>query len=119
MSTSSSAPATANARPTLVYPFESPPTPGVALSVAPGVMWLRMPMPMQLNHINLWAIEDGDSWTVVDTGMRTDETLAAWRQLLAAGDDGRRIGRVFVTHMHPNHVGMAGWLTRKFDCRRG
>ncbi len=117
MSTSSSAPATANARPTLVYPFESPPTPGVALSVAPGVMWLRMPMPMQLNHINLWAIEDGDSWTVVDTGMRTDETLAAWRQLLAAGDDGRRIGRVFATHMHPDHVGMAGWLTRKFDCQ--
>lgn len=104
-------------KPTLVYPFEATPAPGDALQVAPGVMWMRMPMPMQLNHINLWAIDDGDSWAVVDTGMRTDETLAAWRQLLAKGNDGRRIGRVFATHMHPDHVGMAGWLTRKFDCQ--
>jgi len=104
-------------RPTLDYPFEAVPTPGEVLQVAPGVMWMRMPLPMQLNHINLWAIDDDDSWAVVDTGMRTDETLAAWRQLLAKGDDGRRVGRVFATHMHPDHIGMAGWLTRKFDCQ--
>ncbi len=104
-------------RPTLDYPFEAVPTPGEVLQVAPGVMWMRMPLPMQLNHINLWAIDDDDSWAVVDTGMRTDETLAAWRQLLTKGDDGRRVGRVFATHMHPDHIGMAGWLTRKFDCQ--
>jgi len=101
----------------LDYPFEAPPAPGEVLQVAAGVMWMRMPLPMQLNHINLWAIVDGDSWAVIDTGMRTDETLAAWRQLLAKGDDGRRVGRVFATHMHPDHIGMAGWLTRKFDCQ--
>ncbi|MBI5268388.1 MAG: MBL fold metallo-hydrolase [Burkholderiales bacterium] len=103
-------------KPPLVYPFETVPATGEALQVAPGVMWMRMPMPMQLDHINLWALDDGDAWAVVDTGMRTDETLAAWRQLLAKGNDGRRVGRVFATHMHPDHVGMAGWLTRKFDC---
>jgi glyoxylase-like metal-dependent hydrolase (beta-lactamase superfamily II) len=103
-------------KPKLVYPFESVPGPAEAMPVAPGVMWLRMPMPMQLDHINLWAIEDGNSWAVVDTGMRTDQTLVAWRQLLSKGTDGRRVGRVFATHMHPDHVGMAGWLTRKFDC---
>ncbi|MBI5720879.1 MAG: MBL fold metallo-hydrolase [Burkholderiales bacterium] len=104
-------------RPALSYPFETVPAPGEVLQVAPGVTWMRMALPMQLNHINLWAIDDGDRWAVVDTGMRTDETLAAWRQLLAKGDDGRRVGRVFATHMHPDHVGMAGWLTRKFDCQ--
>ena len=66
-------------KPTLQYPFEQPPEPGTALEVAPGVVWMRMPLPMMLNHINIWGIEDGDGWAIVDTGMRTDETLAAWR----------------------------------------
>ena len=100
-------------KPTLVYPFDAPPAPGTSLQVAEGVMWLRMPLPMHLNHINLWAIDDGAAgWAVVDTGMRTDETLAAWRQLFAQATDGRSISRVFCTHMHPDHVGMAGWLVR-------
>jgi glyoxylase-like metal-dependent hydrolase (beta-lactamase superfamily II) len=104
-------------RPTLVYPFEAPPEPGTALEVVPGVMWMRMPLPMMLNHINIWAIEDGDGWAVVDTGMRTDETLDAWRKLFANATDGRSLSRIFCTHMHPDHVGMAGWLTRKFNAR--
>ena len=106
------------AKPTLIYPFAAPPEPGHVLEVAPGVLWMRMPLPMALNHINLWAIDDGDDgWAVVDTGMRTDETLAAWRQLFANATDGKRLSRIFCTHMHPDHVGMAGWLTRKFNAR--
>jgi len=104
-------------KPTLLYPFEAPPQHGQVLEVAPGVLWMRMPLPMMLNHINIWAIDDGDGWAVVDTGMRTDETLATWRALFASATDGRRLSRIFATHMHPDHVGMAGWLTRKFDCR--
>ena len=104
-------------KPTLVYPFAAPPQAGTALEVAPGVMWMRMPLPMMLNHINIWAIEDVDGWAVVDTGMRTDETLAAWRALFASATDGKSLSRIFVTHMHPDHVGMAGWLTRKFNAR--
>ncbi len=107
-------------RPTLIYPFEAPPEPGTALEVVPGVMWMRMPLPMMLNHINIWAIADGDDeqgWAVVDTGMRTDETLDAWRKLFANATDNRSLSRIFCTHMHPDHVGMAGWLTRKFNAR--
>lgn len=102
----------------LQYPFEAPPARGRSIEVAPGVHWMRMPLPMVLNHINVWAIDDGPAgWAIVDTGMRTDDTAAAWRELFAQSTDSRRISRVFVTHMHPDHVGMAGWLTRKFDCR--
>ncbi|HRH86130.1 MAG TPA: MBL fold metallo-hydrolase [Rubrivivax sp.] len=104
-------------KPTLVYPFEQRPEAGTALEVAPGVVWMRMPLPMMLDHINIWGLEDGDGWAIVDTGMRTDETLAAWRQLFAGATDGKRLSRVFATHMHPDHIGMAGWLTRKFDIR--
>jgi len=101
----------------LEYPFDSAPAPGKALEVAPGVLWIRMPMPGALSHINLWAIEDGDGWTIVDTGLRTPETTDAWRELLRGALGGRALRRVIVTHMHPDHVGMAGWLTRRFDCR--
>ena len=105
-------------KPTLVYPFERVPEPGTTFEVAPGVVWMRMPLPMALDHINLWGIQDdGDGWAIVDTGMRTDETLAAWRQIFANSSGGKHVSRVFVTHMHPDHVGMAGWLTRKFDIR--
>ncbi len=111
----------------LHYPCGPAPAAGTAKEVAPGVLWLRMPLPFALNHINLWAIADEDAagpgWAIVDTGTKTAETIAAWRALiapdgaLAAHGKGARITRVFATHMHPDHVGMAGWLTRKFQCR--
>jgi glyoxylase-like metal-dependent hydrolase (beta-lactamase superfamily II) len=92
--------------------------------VAPGVLWLRMPLPFELDHINLWALADKDAhgpgWAIVDTGTKTPEALAVWRQLIAA--DGPLAAtpqgaRILCTHMHPDHVGMAGWLARKFQCR--
>lgn len=104
-------------KPILDYPFAAPPEAGRSLQIAPGVVWMRMPMPFVLNHINIWGIEDQDGWAVVDTGMRTDETVAAWRALFAGATDQRPLTRVLVTHMHPDHVGMAGWLSRKFGCR--
>jgi len=104
-------------KPKLVYPFEAPPARGCTLEVAPGVLWIRMPLPYALNHINLWALDDGAGWALVDTGMRTEDTALAWRELFANATDHRPLTRVFVTHMHPDHVGMAGWLTRKFGVR--
>lgn len=104
-------------KPVLVYPFESIPESGQVITVAPGVLWIRMPLPFTLAHINLWALEDGEGWCIVDTGMQTSPTVSAWRQLLVQALGNRPITRVIVTHMHPDHIGMAGWLTRKFDCR--
>jgi glyoxylase-like metal-dependent hydrolase (beta-lactamase superfamily II) len=101
-------------KPTLEYPFSTPPQRGHTLEVAPGVRWIRMPLPYVLDHINLWAIEDGHGWALVDTGVRNQETVQVWREVFANAEDKRPITRVFVTHMHPDHVGMAGWLKRKF-----
>ncbi|HWS74159.1 MAG TPA: MBL fold metallo-hydrolase [Quisquiliibacterium sp.] len=105
-------------KPVLDYPCGEAPAPGEAREVAPGVLWLRMPLPFSLTHINLWAVRDGDGWAVFDTGVSSDKTSEAWRALVSAGGplaDG--VTRVFVTHMHPDHVGMSGWLTRRFDVR--
>ena len=71
----------------LVYPFEGPPPRGTSLEVAPGVHWIRMPLPYALNHINLWALDDGDGWAVVDTGVRNEETVEVWREQFANSPD--------------------------------
>jgi glyoxylase-like metal-dependent hydrolase (beta-lactamase superfamily II) len=101
----------------LVYPFAAPPARGRSIEVAAGVHWIRMPLPYVLNHINLWVIDDDAGWAIVDTGVRTEETTLVWREVFANAPDQRPLSRVFVTHMHPDHVGMAGWLTRKFGVR--
>jgi glyoxylase-like metal-dependent hydrolase (beta-lactamase superfamily II) len=99
----------------LDYPFETRPELGETIAIAPGLHWVRMRLPMQLNHINLWLLEDGDGWTVVDTGINDQVTADAWKALFAGPMQGRPIKRVIVTHLHPDHVGLAGWLVRRFD----
>lgn len=102
----------------LTYPFAAAPEPGQALEVAPGVRWLRMRLPMPaLNHINVWALEDGAGWTLVDTGMDLPDTVAGWQSALSGPLGARPVVRVICTHMHPDHIGMAGWLTRQHECR--
>jgi glyoxylase-like metal-dependent hydrolase (beta-lactamase superfamily II) len=102
----------------LTYPIDATPEPGQALEVAPGVRWLRMRLPMPaLNHINVWALEDGAGWTLIDTGMDLPDTVAGWQSALSGPLGARPVVRVICTHMHPDHIGMAGWLTRQHDCR--
>jgi glyoxylase-like metal-dependent hydrolase (beta-lactamase superfamily II) len=101
----------------LSYPFAEGPGPGEAVDVAPGVKWLRMPLGGSLAYINVWAIEEEGGWAIADTGMGGSTTQQAWRKAFAESLGNRPVTRVFVTHMHPDHIGMAGWLTRKFQCR--
>jgi glyoxylase-like metal-dependent hydrolase (beta-lactamase superfamily II) len=56
-----------------------------------------------------------DSWVIVDTGIRTPESLAGWEAALAGPLGGRPVTRVLCTHMHPDHIGLAGWLCERFD----
>lgn len=102
-------------KPAMHYPWgDARPPAGETIEVLPGIHWISMPLPFSLKFINIWLIDDGDSWTVIDTGMPLDETKTAWRTLIATVLGGRPISRIIVTHMHPDHVGNAGWLSRKF-----
>jgi glyoxylase-like metal-dependent hydrolase (beta-lactamase superfamily II) len=111
--------ATEPRRPKLAYPFETVPEQGTgdAVEVAPGVLWLRQPLGGSLQFINVWAIADGEGWAIVDTGVQTKETSQAWRAAFAGALGGKPVTRVICTHLHPDHVGLAGWIVRKFDCR--
>jgi glyoxylase-like metal-dependent hydrolase (beta-lactamase superfamily II) len=99
----------------LVFPFPEPPRFGEAIEVAPGLLWARVPLPFRLDHVNVYFLDDGDGWAVVDTGIDNDHARAAWHALLAGPLAGRRLTRLIVTHMHPDHIGLAGWLTEEFD----
>jgi glyoxylase-like metal-dependent hydrolase (beta-lactamase superfamily II) len=85
--------------------------------VAEGVLWLRMQLPFVLNHVNVWALRDHDGWTAVDTGVADDVTVEAWDAALAGPLEGGPLVRVLCTHMHPDHIGLAGRLCRRFGAR--
>lgn len=97
----------------LSFPFATPPAPGEIHEVAPGVGWLRMPLPTVLNHINLWILRGADGVTLVDTGMPTDETKAIWEDIFAGPLKGERIERIICTHHHPDHMGAVSWLAQR------
>ncbi|SIS80703.1 Glyoxylase, beta-lactamase superfamily II [Paracoccus saliphilus] len=91
-------------------PFETPPEAGEAISVADGVLWLRLPLPMALDHVNIYALEEGDGWTIVDTGFDTGLTREIWGKLRSGPLGGKPIRRIIGTHHHPDHIGLAGWF---------
>jgi len=79
-----------------------------------GLLWFRLPLPMRLDHVNVYALDDGDSWTVIDTGFNSRKTRGIWAEMMQGPLGGKPIGRVVVTHHHPDHVGLAGWLQSDF-----
>ena len=104
----------------LTYPFETAPEPGTTCEIAPGVHWLRMPLPFPPDHINLWLLADGPKdaptgWTVVDTGLCRDDGKAHWDKIFATTLGGVPVTRVIVTHFHPDHMGMAAWICERWQ----
>ena len=97
----------------LEYPFPDPPAPGTTTQVAPGIHWLRMALPFALDHINLWLLEDGDGWLIIDTGLGNEATRAVWERVFAERIGGKPVRRVLVTHYHPDHAGNAAWLCER------
>ena len=128
--TSEAKPSTSTAKPMneqeklLAYPFaDTLPAIGSTIEVAPGVRWLRMLLPFALDHINLWLLRDYldtpdgrvEGWSIVDCGIANDATRAAWEQVFATELQGLPVLRVIVTHMHPDHMGLADWLTQRWS----
>ena len=95
------------------FPHESPPDAGEVIEIADGILWIRLPLPMALDHVNIYALDDGDGWTIIDAGIDTAKSRAVWENLLAGPLSGKPINRILVTHYHPDHIGLAGWLQDK------
>ena len=107
----------------LEYPFgDTLPGPAERLQVAPGVFWVRMPLPFALNHIKLYLVRDRlageECWTLIDCGVATDEIRGLWETIFSATTEGLErlpIRRILCTHGHPDHIGLASWIGAKFN----
>ncbi len=101
----------------LTYPLgDKVPGMGEMIEVRPGILWGRLPIFGQLKHVNVLAVEDdGGDFAVVDTGFRTSQCSDGWKAMLAGPLAGRRASKIICTHMHADHIGLAGWLCHKFQ----
>ena len=101
----------------LTYRFEDrAPDFGTMSKVADGVFWIRMPLWGRLKHINVWLLEDNDGWTIVDTGIFTDDVQRHWKAIFSKFLNGKPITRVIATHLHTDHTGNAGWICQEWGC---
>jgi glyoxylase-like metal-dependent hydrolase (beta-lactamase superfamily II) len=99
----------------LTYPLgRRGPETGELIPIADGLGWARLPVPGSLKHINVWALDDGEGVALVDTGLDIGTSREAWDQLFEGPLARRAATRVIVTHFHPDHIGLAGWLTERF-----
>jgi glyoxylase-like metal-dependent hydrolase (beta-lactamase superfamily II) len=96
------------------YLFDDVPGPGCLREIVAGVYWLRMPLPMALDHINLYMLEDVDGWWIIDTGIGMGPTQELWEQIFSEHLRGKPVKAVIATHYHPDHIGMAGWLCERW-----
>lgn len=89
---------------------------GAPVELAEGILLLRLPLPFALNHINVYLLRENDGWTLIDTGIDTPASRDIWDSVWSARLLGQRsLRRIMVTHHHPDHIGLAGWLSGKFD----
>ena len=95
----------------LIFPRPVPPAAGEMVDIAPGIRWLRMALPFQLDHVNIYLIEDGDGWAAVDTGVSDLRTRTVWQEAIRDKLGGKPLTRLILTHFHPDHLGLAGWMT--------
>ena len=100
----------------IIFPQPVPPEPGTLREIAPGILWLRLPLPFLLDHVNIYLIEDEGGWAALDTGLGDDICKAAWDAAFAGPLRGKRLTRVICSHYHPDHMGLVGWLTARFSC---
>ena len=100
----------------LRYPWEQHPGPEEVVEIRPGVLWARLKLPFRLNHVNIYLLADGDGYAMIDAGFGNEETIEAWTKLFDGPLKGVHITRLIVTHSHPDHVGLAGWVVERFNC---
>jgi glyoxylase-like metal-dependent hydrolase (beta-lactamase superfamily II) len=97
------------------YPLGIRPSDGEVLEVSEGLLWVRMPIPIPgLDYINLYLIEDDDGWTMVDSGFNSRKIRELWDEIFDKHLKGKPITRLICTHFHPDHMGLAGWVTERW-----
>ena len=100
---------------TIKFPFSQKPQGYNPVVIDEGILWFRLPLPMALDHVNVFAFEEENGWTIIDTGFHTKKGVEIWRQIILNHFQSKPITRIIITHYHPDHIGMAGWFKSEFN----
>lgn len=100
----------------IAYTHPTAPAFGSEVTLAPGLLWVRLPLPFRLNHVNIWLLEEPDGWTAIDTGASTEDAMEIWEALATGPMRGKPIRRLLATHGHTDHIGLASWLVDRYEC---
>jgi glyoxylase-like metal-dependent hydrolase (beta-lactamase superfamily II) len=100
----------------LQFTVPRPPQYGELNDLLPGMYWVRLPVPLTLNHVNCWLLDDGPGWTMVDCGMNTDDIFEIWDKLWKGLLRARPLHNLTLTHAHIDHIGLAGFIVKEHKC---
>ena len=104
-----------SAEPAAAAAAPPPPPPGEVGAVQPGLLRARMPLPFPPSHVNIWFLEHEGGWLAVDTSVSNRTTRELWDRVLASPElGGKPLTALLVTHFHPDHIGLTGWLCGRF-----
>ncbi len=101
----------------ILFPIKKPPNFGEILEISDDIFWARMPLPMILNHVNVYILNSSDGLTIIDTGINTKECIFAWEKILKDNFFKKKINQIIITHHHPDHIGLAGWFAVRYDAK--
>jgi glyoxylase-like metal-dependent hydrolase (beta-lactamase superfamily II) len=74
----------------------------------PGVHRIELPLPFELERINLYVVALDRGCLLIDCGMDTPQSFAALEAgLREIGIGWRDLRMVLLTHMHPDHIGLS------------
>ncbi len=81
------------------------------MQIAPDIIQVPLPLPFALRIVNCYLLRGSHGWTVIDSGLGTADDRAAWLAAFAEHGIGPgNLEQIVLTHFHPDHYGLAGWL---------
>ena len=93
------------------FPYSEVPKAGEATQIYDGVYWIRMALPMLIDHVNIYVLEESDGLTIVDTGLNCSDCRLAWKEILSTKFSKKIVKKIVITHHHPDHIGFSSSLS--------
>ncbi len=84
------------------------------VEISTGIFEISLPLPARPSSVNIYLLDCGSGWVLVDTGMNTPQSLAALESSLeTVGCRFQDIKLIIATHHHPDHFGASSYLRER------